>query len=69
MVAGCLPICRAGAGCVRGRVRRDMVSRKEESDADKDEEELRGGILVLCANLNFLFLEVSADTLGIPVGV
>lgn len=42
-----------------------MVSRKEkESDADKDEEELRGGILVLCANLDFLSLEVSADTLA-----
>lgn len=46
-----------------------MMSRKEESDADKDEEELRGRILVLCANLDFLSLEVSANTLGIPVGV
>ena len=47
-----------------------MVSRKEkESDADKDEDKLRGRILVLCANLDFLSLEVSADTLGIPVGV
>lgn len=39
------------------------AERRKESDADKDEEELRGRILVLCANLDFLSVEVSVDIL------
>lgn len=42
------------------------AERRKESDADKNDEELRGGILVLCANLDFLSVEVSADTLLYP---